>query len=148
MPEEKEPSPMHQNMDQNSASPSTTSVSQSRVEIEGYSVAYFDRTAVFEAPYCWTSVKGGDHNSHRNLMCGHFGVTMWEIFTLAKEHDVSDKQMIEGALKGKARKVLVKPDMCPCTKCIKSCWNAGHDFEQRATFEELFQLLTSIHNDL
>ena len=24
---------------------------QSRVEIEGYSVAYFDRIAVFEAPY-------------------------------------------------------------------------------------------------
>ena len=25
---------------------------QSRVEIEGYSVAYFDRIASFEAPYC------------------------------------------------------------------------------------------------
>ena len=25
---------------------------QSRVEIEGYSVAYFDRIAAFEAPYC------------------------------------------------------------------------------------------------
>ena len=25
---------------------------QSRVEIEGYSVAYFDRIAVFEVPYC------------------------------------------------------------------------------------------------
>ena len=34
---------------------------QSRVEIEGYSVAYFDRIATFEAPYRWTSVKGGAH---------------------------------------------------------------------------------------
>ena len=25
---------------------------QSRAEIEGYSVAYFDRIAVFEEPYC------------------------------------------------------------------------------------------------
>ena len=25
---------------------------QSRVEIEGYSIAYFERIAVFEAPYC------------------------------------------------------------------------------------------------
>ena len=25
---------------------------QSRVEIEGYSVAYFDRIAAFKAPYC------------------------------------------------------------------------------------------------
>ena len=29
--------------------------------MEGYSVAYFDRIAVFEAPYRWTSVKGGAH---------------------------------------------------------------------------------------
>ena len=34
---------------------------QSRVEIEGYSIAYFDHIAVFEAPYRWTSVKGGTH---------------------------------------------------------------------------------------
>ena len=34
---------------------------QSRVEIQGYSVAYFDRFAAFEAPYRWTSVKGGAH---------------------------------------------------------------------------------------
>ena len=34
---------------------------QSRVEIEGYSVVYFDRIAAFEAPYRWTSVKGGAH---------------------------------------------------------------------------------------
>ena len=31
------------------------------VEIEGYSVAYFDRITVFEVPYCWTSVKSGAH---------------------------------------------------------------------------------------
>ena len=34
---------------------------QSCVEIEGYSVAYFDRIAVFEAPYRGTSVKGRAH---------------------------------------------------------------------------------------
>ena len=32
---------------------------QSRVEIEGYSVAYFDLIAAFEVPYRWTFVKGG-----------------------------------------------------------------------------------------
>ena len=36
---------------------------QSCVEIEGYSIAYFDHIAAFEAPYCWTSVKGGAHTS-------------------------------------------------------------------------------------
>ena len=34
---------------------------QSRVEIEGYFVTYFNRIAVLEAPYRWTSVKGGAH---------------------------------------------------------------------------------------
>ena len=31
------------------------------VEIEDYSVAYFNCIVVFEAPYCWTSIKGGAH---------------------------------------------------------------------------------------
>ena len=80
-----------------------------------------------------------------------FGITMWEIFTLAKKqpyNDMSDKQMIDDALKGKNRKLLVKPDMCPLKvyKIILECW--AHSFEQRATFEKLFQLLTSIHNDV
>ena len=34
---------------------------QSRVEIEDYSVTYFDRIVAFEAPYRWTSAKGGVH---------------------------------------------------------------------------------------
>ena len=34
---------------------------QSHVEIEGYSVTYFNRIAAFEALYRWTSVKGGAH---------------------------------------------------------------------------------------
>ena len=34
---------------------------QSRVEIEGYSVACFDLIAAFEVPYRWTSVKGRAH---------------------------------------------------------------------------------------
>ena len=34
---------------------------QSRVEIEHYSVAYFDCVIVFAALYCSTSVKGGAH---------------------------------------------------------------------------------------
>ena len=79
-----------------------------------------------------------------------FGVTMWEIFTLAKEqpyNDMSDKQVIENALKGKNRKILAKPDTCPVEmyQVMLDCWR--HNSEQRATFEKLFQLLTSIHID-
>ena len=34
---------------------------QSRVEFEGYIIAYFDRIGAFEASYRWTSAKGGAH---------------------------------------------------------------------------------------
>ena len=79
-----------------------------------------------------------------------FGVTMWEIFTLAKVqpyNDMSDKQVIEDALKGKNRKILAKPDVClvELYEIMLKCWL--HNSEQRATFEKLFQLLTSIHID-
>ena len=78
-----------------------------------------------------------------------FGVTMWEIFTLAKEQpygDMSDKQVVEDALKGKNREILGKPKRCPLKvyKIMLECWE--HNSDQRATFEELFQLLTSIYN--
>ena len=36
---------------------------QSQVEIEHYSVAYFDRVTTFEALYRSTSIKGGAHTS-------------------------------------------------------------------------------------
>ena len=80
-----------------------------------------------------------------------FGVTMWEIFTLAKEqpyNDMSDKQVVENALKGKNRKILAKPDVCPLKvyKIMLECWE--HNCDQRTTFEELFQLLTSIHSNV
>ena len=79
-----------------------------------------------------------------------FGVTMWEIFTLAKEqpyNDMSDKQVVENALKGKNRKLLAKPKMCPLKvyETMLKCW--AHNPKQRATFDKLFQLLTSIHSN-
>ena len=80
-----------------------------------------------------------------------FGITMWEIFTLAKEQpytDMSDKQVVEDALKGKNSTLLSKPKACPLEvyKIMLECW--AHDSEQRATFEQLFQLLTSVHRNV
>ena len=79
-----------------------------------------------------------------------FGVTMWEIFTLANEQpytDMSDKQVVEDALRGKNRTLLAKPDMCPLKvyKIMLECWE--HNSNERVTFEKLFQLLTSIPTD-
>ena len=76
-----------------------------------------------------------------------FGVTTWEIFSLAKEqpyNDMSDKQVVDDAIKGNNRKLLARPDMCPpeVYEIMLKCWE--HNTQQRATFEELYQLLSSI----
>ena len=79
-----------------------------------------------------------------------FGVTTWEIFTLAKEQpysDMSDKQVVDDAIKGKNRKLLARPDMCPpeVYEIMLKCW--VHNTKQRATFEEVYELLSSICSD-
>ena len=78
-----------------------------------------------------------------------FGVTTWEIFTLAKEqpyNDMSDKQVVDDAIKGQKRRLLAKPEMCPpeVYNIMLKCW--AHNTKKRATFEELFQLLDSIRS--
>ena len=79
-----------------------------------------------------------------------FGVTTWEIFTLAKEQPysyMSDKQVVDDTIKGKNRKLLARPDMCPpeVYEIMLKCW--AHNTKQRATFEELYQMLSSICSD-
>jgi len=76
-----------------------------------------------------------------------FGVTMWEIFTLGKEQpytDMSDQDIIKNAVKGTSRKLLAKPAACPpkVYEIMLTCWT--HDPSQRATFEELFKVLSAI----
>ena len=48
-----------------------TNIMQSCVEIEGYSVTYFDRIAVFNALYCWTSIRGGAHMHFEDVWISH-----------------------------------------------------------------------------
>ena len=79
-----------------------------------------------------------------------FGVTTLEIFTLAKEQpysDMSDKQVVDDAIKGKNRMLLARPDMCPpeVYEIMLKCWE--HNTKQRTTFEELYKLLSSICSD-
>ena len=68
-----------------------------------------------------------------------FGVTTWEIFTLAK--------VVDDAIKGKNRKLLARPDLCPpeVYEIVLKCWE--HNTKQRTTFEELCQMLSSICSD-
>lgn len=69
-----------------------------------------------------------------------FGVTMWEIFTLASVvpyETFGDMDLIQNAIKGASRQLLERPVMCPHSvfDVIKSCWR--HDPAERGDFSEL-----------
>ena len=116
-----------------------------------YDSHYYRIHGRFALPVRWMSFECFYGKFSQKSDVWAFGVTMWEIFTLAKEQpysDMSDKQVIEDALKGKNRKILSKPDMSPLEvyKIMLECW--AHNSEQRATFEALFQLLTSVYHNV
>ncbi|XP_065917873.1 class II receptor tyrosine kinase-like [Dysidea avara] len=78
-----------------------------------------------------------------------FGITLWEIFTLAKQqpyYEMGDQQVIDSALKGEKRILMVKPDNCPdeLYEVMLSCW--VHDPSKRANFTDLFDALKEITN--
>ena len=77
-----------------------------------------------------------------------FGVTMWELFIIAKEapySDLSDEEMIIDAtkLKGANRQLLPRPSVCPIPvyNIMRRCW--AIDPEERADFEEVEEMLQS-----
>ena len=73
-----------------------------------------------------------------------FGVTMWELFTLAKDlpyPHLSNEEVVQNSLQGESRQLLSKPVACtePVFEIIERCW--VHNMKQRATFFELHKLL-------
>ena len=78
-----------------------------------------------------------------------FGITLWEIFTLAKQqpyHSMSDREVIDNAIKGENQLLLSKPENCPdeIYEIMLRCW--VHDLTKRATFAELHDTLQVISN--
>ena len=68
-----------------------------------------------------------------------FGVTMWELFTLAKDPQLSDKEVIQNSLKRECRKFPPKPTGCPkpVFEMMERCWCL--EVKQRATFDQTLQ---------
>ena len=77
-----------------------------------------------------------------------FGVTMWEIFTLCRDFpypELSDQEVIDNAIKDYNRVVPKQPSSCPSDvyHIMLRCWI--NDPEDRADFEEVYNLLAQIH---
>ena len=70
-----------------------------------------------------------------------YGVTMWEIFTLALSEpycEMSDEEVIADAIKGATRQLLPAPSACPkeVYDVMLRCWM--HEPVIRADFEEIY----------
>lgn len=73
-----------------------------------------------------------------------FGVTLWEVYTLAQfdpYDDMSDEEVIQDAIRGPNRKLLPTPDACPrdVYDVMLRCW--VHDPAMRADFGEIYSRL-------
>ena len=75
-----------------------------------------------------------------------FGVTMWELFTLAKDvpyPHLSDEEVIHNSLKREYRQFPVKPAACPqpVYEVMEKCW--ATDMRHRPTFQSI---ITELRN--
>ena len=64
-------------------------------------------------------------NFHRSLMCGHLVLLHGKSSPLQRNsHTMSDKQVVDDAIKRKNRKLLARPDMCPpeVYEIMLKCW--------------------------
>ena len=73
-----------------------------------------------------------------------FGVTMWELFALAKDKPyphLSDEEVIQNALKRRYHQFPSKSEACPLPvyEIMEKCWII--DMTNRATFQDLHEML-------
>ena len=73
-----------------------------------------------------------------------FGVTMWELFSLAKDKPyphLSDEEVIQNALKRRYNQFPSKSEACPLPvyEIMEKCWII--DMKNRATFHDLHEML-------
>ena len=76
-----------------------------------------------------------------------FGVTMWELFTLAKElpyPHLSDEEVIHNALQVEHYQVPPRPGHCPQSvyQIMQQCWIIN--LQQRATFQEVCEMFKTV----
>ena len=79
-----------------------------------------------------------------------FGVVVWEIFTLCRLQpysDIDDQDFIKDAIKGGGRQLLQRPKDCPKNvyDVMLRCWEEKS--QSRASFSEIYKMLSIIHQE-
>ena len=80
-----------------------------------------------------------------------FGITVWEIFTLAQNepyHEMTDEELIADAIKEEGRKLLPNPSTCPkdVYDILLRCW--VNEPLIRADFEEVYSRFFTVYTKL
>ena len=120
----------------------TVKVADLGVNVNLYRSHYYRVKGNMLLPIRWMATECFDGNFSEKSDVWAFGITMWELFTLAKEKpypNLSDEEVIHNALKRKYHQFPSKACPQPVYEIMEKCWVI--DLKQRATFQELHEML-------
>ena len=117
----------------------TVKVADMGVNMNLYQSHYFRVKGNTFFPIRWMATECFSGNFSEKSDVWAFGVTMWELFTLARDvpyPHLSDEEVIHNALKREYRHLPSRSAVCPqpVYDIMQQCWIT--DFQQRATFRE------------
>jgi hypothetical protein len=109
-----------------------------------YESAYYRVQGTLVLPIRWMSCETFYGKFSVKSDAWAFGVTLWEVYTLAScdpYDDITDEEVIQDAIRGPNRKLLSRPDACPrdVYDVMLRCW--VHDPAMRADFGEIYSRL-------
>ena len=122
----------------------TVKVADLGVDKNIYQSHYFRVQGYILLPIRWMSTECFSGKFSEKSDVWAFGVTMWEMFTLAKNlpyPHLSDDEVIHNALKREYRVFPLRSAACPelVYEIMESCWII--DLKQRTTFKKLHTML-------